>query len=104
MIYHMHFSIKHPKIFSEFPIDSQAVQGACFSSQNASVVLQCCTPGIAVILSCLNLAWFSRILRGAFLVLAKKSGSETSRKEGEVQHLHTKEVARIDDVDLKKDT
>lgn len=35
--------------------------------------MQVSTPGIGIILSFLNLTWFSRILRGALLLIAKTS-------------------------------
>ena len=44
--------------------------------------MQVCTPGIGIILSCLNLTWFSRILRGALLLLARKK--EGGKKDGGV--------------------
>lgn len=64
--------------------------------------MQMATPGIGIILSCLNLTWFSRILRGALLLLARRS--EVPKKDGEVQkHAEVQKVSG-DVAEFKKDT
>jgi hypothetical protein len=34
--------------------------------------MQVCTPSVAIVLSTLNVIWFSRIVRGALLLLAPR--------------------------------
>ena len=58
--------------------------------------MQVCTPGIAIILSCLNLTWFARILRGALVLLARQS-AEGAKTDGTGVQKDNLEVS-----DLKK--
>lgn len=58
--------------------------------------VQVSTPGIGIILSCLNLTWFARILRGALVLLSKQS--EPSKEIDSIKD------TSADDVSAKKES